>query len=202
MTADAPGIAGSVRWPDEDGPWSITAHWAKIDGRLVIVGLDLRSFHDEDLGAGTTARLPISDQLAEVTQRVLRGIPISSIRDRIRQQLVHKSEATMFAAARDEDLAEHGEWAADRLTELTAKGEPRQRRQPAGEDLLRQVAKLYEQALAQGDKMPAKFVEESLRAAGEPRLSTKGGRVLVRQWIRRARERGYLAAPTPRGEGL
>jgi len=56
------------------------------------------------------------------------------------------------------------------------------------------VAALYMQAVRSGDKAPAKYVEDQLRAKGEQRLSVKpsSARVLVRQWIRRARERGYL----------
>jgi hypothetical protein len=83
-------------------------------------------------------------------------------------------------------------WLTERRSMLTAKGEPRKRRPPADDDHLRRVADLYTAAYGSGSKSPAKDVEEELRRLGEPRLSTKGSRVQVRQWIRRARERGYI----------
>lgn len=199
-------MAAAVRWPDEQGPWLITAHWAKVDDRPMIVGLDVRSFTDRD-------QAPVSDHLLEVTQRVLRGLPISRIRDLTRAQLIETAmlpslgirsipidgdESDMDLNWMDpEDVAAMDERAAAAHT-LTAKGEPRKRRPAAGEDLLRRVAVLYAEAVGQGDTMPAKYVEEKLSEAGEPRLGTKGGRVLVRQWIRRARERGYLTVQSPR----
>jgi hypothetical protein len=192
ITPDEPEIAASVRWPDDDGAWLITAHWAKVDDRPAIVGLDVRSYVDTDqLQDGSMMRYPVADDLAEVTQAVLRSIPISQIRDRTREQLIRASESVLFTTA-PEVAAEHGDWAAERLATLTAKGEPRKRRPTANEDLLRHVAALYSRAVGQGDKAPAKYVAEQLSVEGEPRLSTTGGRVLVRQWIRRARERGYL----------
>jgi hypothetical protein len=200
ISRSEPEIAASVRWPDEAGPWLVTAHWAKVDGRAVIVGLDVRSYVDHPTGAdGSVMREPVSDQLAEVTQRVVRGLLISKIRDLTRADLIGRSESVLFSSD-PEIVADHGDWAADRLDMLTAKGEPRKRRRPATEDLLRHVAALYTEAVGQGDTMPAKYVENRLRAAGEllPPLSS---RVLVRQWIRRARQRKYLTIRPPRSEG-
>jgi hypothetical protein len=180
----------------------------------VIVGLDIRSFIDAaiDLGDGIVMRLPVGDHPDEVTQRILRGIPISTIRDRARQEMIDAASLASLAVKSvplepeapepdPEEVAAVDEWAAERISMLTAKGEPRKRRPPATEDLLRHVAALYTEAVGQGDTMPAKYVEDHLRAAGEERLSTAGARVQVRQWIRRARERRYLTIP-PRREGL
>jgi len=196
-------LPASVRWPDaERGPWVVTAHWAKVNERAVIVGLDIRSFDHLDA--------PIGDDLAEVTQRVLRGIPISQIRETTRDQVIaahmmpslaiHSAPLVDGAKApadsmHPEDVAAIDQQATEAYRALTAKGQPRKRRPPATEALLRTVAELYTHAVTSGDKMPAKYVEAQLRAAGEPRLSTKGGRVQVRQWVRRARERGYLTIP-------
>jgi hypothetical protein len=189
-----------VRWPD-DGPWWITAHWAQVDGRPAIVGLDIRSYFETSIDDGDVVRTPVGDKLAEVTQRVLRGISISAVRDATRQQLLDSVSFTATLPAEDvAELADRGYWAAERLTALTAKGEPRKRRPAANDELLRHVAALYAYAVGSGDKAPAKYVEDQLRADGEPRLSTAGGRVLVRQWIRRARERGYLDHPAKGGD--
>jgi hypothetical protein len=193
-------MEASVRWPDETGPWLIATHWAQVEGRAMIVGLDVRSFYDKELKDGSLVRVPVGGQWAEVTQRVLRGIHISQIRDLTRAHLRRDAESALFSPA-PQFVADHAQWAYERLARLTAKGEPRKRRPPAGDDLLRRVAALYEHAVENGDTKPAKYVEDQLRDAGEQRLSTKGGRVLVRQWIRRARERGYLTIPSPRSKG-
>jgi hypothetical protein len=198
VTGDWPEVA--IRWPGPDGPWLITTHWATMDGRLAIVGLDVRSYHEGQ---------PVGDRLAEVTQPVLRGISITKIREHAREILIRSHPSPLLFRPippdgvgpdilKDPDAAEAiAGWLDERLSLLTAKGEPRKRRPPAGEELLRHVAALYAYADGSGDKAPAKYVADQLREAGEPRLSTQGGRVLVRQWIRRARERGYLP---PNGE--
>jgi hypothetical protein len=140
----------------------------------------------------------------------LRGIPISQIREETRAELadVIGRLATRltdlgYGDLNPDDPAAAGldQWLDKQLTTLTTKGEPRKRRPAATEALLRHVAALYEHAVSHGDKTPVKYVEEHLRAAGEPRLSAVGGRVQVRQWVRRARERGYLTVPPTRGEG-
>lgn len=197
-------------------------HWANVDGRAVIVGLDVRSFTDvfSDVYPGP---VPVGEELAEVSQRVIRGIPISRIRDLTREQLIDAAWESMLAirsaplkpdgSAPDEsdfpvnlmspdETVAHDQHATEQISMLTAKGEPRKRLPPATEELLRRVAGLYTRAVASGDKAPAKYVEEKLREAGEPRLSSKGSRVQVRQWIRRARERGYLTVQSPKGEGV
>jgi hypothetical protein len=202
-----PWLSASLRWPGDEGPWLLTAHWAKLDGGPAIVGLDIRSYTEAD-----SARYPVSDDLAEVTQRVLRGITISTIRDTTREALIRDSEHLALGVfsvplnaegepdgeppiARHPELMEHAGRAMERLQMLTVKGEPRKRRPAATEMLLRRVAALYAYAVGVGDKAPARYVEQQLRADGEHRLSHDGesARVLVRQWIRRARERGYLA---------
>lgn len=138
--------------------WNVTAHWANIDGRAVIVGIDIR---------GT--------QPTEVTQRVLRAIAISQIRDS-----THPTPKP-----RDRQLA------VPAITILTKAGHPRRRMTPASEGLLQEVAALYALAVRSGSKTPARFVEERLKTAGMP-LSTTGSRAQVRKWIHRARERGLL----------
>ncbi len=47
MSSTAYQGSDTVRWPDDSGPWAATVHWARLDGALVCVGLDLRSFTGE-----------------------------------------------------------------------------------------------------------------------------------------------------------
>jgi len=147
----------TVEYPIGRNRWNVTAHWTQIDGRAVIVGIDIR---------GTES--------AEITQRVLRAIAISRVRD------------LTCPKPRGLPLAIHAATSA-----LTAAGHPRKRLPPVSDGLLRQVADLYAIAVRSGSKMPAKFVEEQLRAAGAA-VSATGGRAQVRKWIQRARERELL----------
>jgi len=195
-------MAVSVRWPDDQGQWLVTAHWAKVAGRAIVVGLDVRSFRDIDLGGGTSLREPISDDLAEVTQEVIRSVGISKIREWTRRRLIENALWVSSIQVEDDDpsreqLSEARDWAAGRFVALTAKGEPRKRHPSPSDDLLRKVAELYQRAEAQGDKAPNKYIERVLREAGEPLLSIASASDLVRKWTHRARQRGYLP---PKGE--
>jgi hypothetical protein len=203
----------SVRWPDEDGPWQITAYWGMVDGRPAMVGLDVRSFTGSIDFEDEEILFPVSDDLAEITQRVMRGISISHIREHTRTEIAMGLMDHYSAPNKEDgsppdfdDFPVNHMDPADRASReeqfmaLTAKGKPRQRRPAAGDAVLREVARLYELAVSTGDKMPAKFVEQRLREAGTD-LPAKGSRVLVRQWIRRSRERGYLTVRPPTNQG-
>jgi hypothetical protein len=192
LTPTPAGREVTVPWTHPTGQWMVTTHWALIRGRAVIVGLDIRSFREMGVSDDPAEdRVPVGDDLTEVTQRVLRELPISKIRDAARADMLRDAEVLSRVLPDDTVYVERSEV-------LTAKGEPRKRRPKASEALLRHVAALYAEAAARGDKHPSKYVERELRKAGEPRLSTNGGRVLVRQWIRRARERGFLTIPPAR----
>ena len=76
-------------------------------------------------------------------------------------------------------------------SQLTKGGSPRKRRPAASGDLLAQVAAYYNEAVALGSKTPVKYAEDRLRAAGAP-VSSRGGRVQVRKWVQRARQKGLI----------
>jgi hypothetical protein len=173
-----------------------TVHWGWIDGRPAIIGLDIRSFSD-----ATRDRLPNgwpkNDRYAEVTQRVLRGISISAIREQVRDDLIKHGHAIGQIMASQPD----GEIDAERIAQayseaaatLTKQGRPRKRAPSAGRDVLTRVAALYREAQSdlRESKTPARHVEQRLRAEGYP-VSERGGRDQVRKWIQRAREQGLL----------
>jgi hypothetical protein len=178
-----------VIWRDPTGgDWEITPHWAEVDGRAAIVGLDVRSFRE--FGSDGDRR-PVGDKLAEVTQRVLRGLPFASAREETRTRLLHESAALADYFTVDHDDGLGSVIQAERTKTLTTRGEPRKRVPAASVDLLSEVARIYLAATASGDKTPAKFVEDRLREAGVP-ISERGGRAQVRKWIQRARERGLI----------
>jgi len=186
----------------EDGsPWHVTPHWAMVDGQTILVGLDIRSFvepwiqdpgHPDDGYQGPRQAVDPDHGLAEVTQRVLRGVSIAAVR---RESAAHLAQA-MGALAASLDaaypsttpLSRH---AAEIASQLTQSGTPRKRRPAASDDLLSQVGTYYNEAVAVGSKTPVKYAEERLRAAGAP-VSAHGGRVQVRKWVQRARQKGLI----------
>ncbi|MGI5185530.1 hypothetical protein ACQEVZ_55735 [Dactylosporangium sp. CA-152071] len=177
----------------DDSRWQVTPHWAFVDGRAVLAGIDVRCFVEEYGRDGEPLpRRPVADGVVELTQQVLRSISLSAVR----------RESQAHLAARFADLADHAEsWppthrgladeARTRAAALTATGQPRKRRAPAQDGLLARVAQLYTEALAAGSTAPARYVEENLRQEGVE-ISTRGGRDQVRKWIQRARQRGLL----------
>ncbi len=186
---------------EEGSPWHVTPHWAMVDGRATLVGLDIRSFvepwiqdpgHPDGGYEGPRQAVDPDRGLAEVTQKVLRGVSIAAVR---RDSAAHLAKAmSALAASLDAaypsttPLSRH---AAEIASQLTQSGTPRKRRPPASDDLLSRVAAYYSEAVAVGSKTPVKYAEERLRAAGYP-VSARGGRVQVRKWVQRARQKGLI----------
>ncbi|GGK41778.1 hypothetical protein GCM10010124_38230 [Pilimelia terevasa] len=176
---------------DDDSPWHVIPHWAMVDGKALLVGLDIRSFVEDmpdDARDAWPSRRPVAGHLQELTQKVLRGIPLSAVRDESRKHLADKLGA-LAGGLPDSPLQRR---AGQHATAMTASGKPRRRRPSASDDLLVRVAQLYAKAEAVGQgRAPARFVEQELRREGFD-VSTRGGRDQVRKWIQRARERKLL----------
>lgn len=187
---------------EEGSPWHITPHWAEVDGKVMMVGLDIRSFTvpwvldpDDPFGEEHEGlREPAVPSLgfAEVTQAVLRGVPISAVRSEsagyLAKALGTVSAQVNAAFGRATALGVH---AGDVASQLTRGGSPRKRRPPADGGLLAQVALYYNEAVSLGSKTPVKYAEDRLRAAGVS-VSARGGRVQVRKWVQRARQKGLI----------
>ncbi len=180
---------------DDESPWLVIPHWAFVDGRAMLVGIDIRCFVEEYTRDGEPLPLrPVTDQLVELTQQVLRGVSLSAVRRESQAYLAGKFAS--FADLADTGPDSHrgaADYARAVAVALTAKGQPRKRRTPVHDDLLVRVAQLYTTALAAGSATPARYVEEHLRREGVE-VSTRGGGDQVRKWIQRARQRGLLPA--------
>lgn len=186
---------------EEGSPWYVTPHWAVVEGRATLVGLDIRSFtepwiwdpsHPDDGYEGPREPVNPSLGLAEVTQKVLRGVSLAAVRN---ESAAHLSSAlgTLSASLdatymRPTALAVH---AAEVASQLTQSGRLRARRPPASDELLSRVAAYYNEAVAAGSKTPVKYAEDRLRAVGAP-VSPCGGRVQVRKWVQRARQKRLI----------
>jgi hypothetical protein len=149
--------------------------------------LDIRSFTTDQEGEPSSLSYA-GDSLREVTQRVVRGLPLAQIREEHRQRAISAAEYGV------KQLADEHPYMPQLLGALTAKGEPRKRAPSATDAELQHVANLYLAAVAAGHKTPAKTVEAALRAAGAPWLShdATSARNQVRKWIERARDRGLI----------
>jgi AraC-like DNA-binding protein len=179
---------------DDNSQWHVVPHWALVDGRAMLVGLDIRCFIQEyDREGNPLPRSPVADRLADLTQHVLRGISLSAVRTQSQTHLARRF-TSVAGACPSTPLGDRLEALA---AALTAKGQPRKRRAPAQDDLLARVAQLYELALSSGSTTPVRYVEERLRQQGIE-ISTRGGRDQVRKWVQRARQRGLLAPPPER----
>jgi hypothetical protein len=198
--------------PQTGQSWEITGHWSTVDGRAMLVGLDIRSFRASNrptLGGGVvvTKYTPLQGGLVELLQPVLRAVPMREIRQRLHAGVVEHMEArgtpagAVGAGGYPEHLADFmAERYAANAKELTQTGERPRRRQPKVDiDIIKEVARLYREALAspRTAASPAKAVYEQLRAAGLPELNAAGGREQVRKWIEKARsdEYGNLLPP-------
>lgn len=186
---------------EEGSPWHVTPHWAVVDGRATLVGLDIRSFTEPWIrdpahpdGGYEGAREPTDPSLglAEVTQKVLRGVSIAGVRNgsaaHLASVLGTLSASLDAAYKRPTALSLH---APEVASQLTRSGRPRVRRPAASDDLLSLVAGYYNEAVAAGSKAPVKYAEDRLRAAGAP-VSARGGRVQVRKLVQRARQKGLI----------
>jgi hypothetical protein len=186
---------------EEGGPWHITPHWAFVEGRATLVGLDIRSFtepwiedpaHPDGGYEGPRQAVDLSLGLAEVTQKVLREVSITEVRNETAAHLANAlgdlSSSLDEAYQRRTALSLH---AAEVASSLTQSGKSRVRRPAAGDALLSRVAAYYNEAVRIGSKTPVKYAEDRLRASGAP-VSERGGRVQVRKWVQRARQKGLI----------
>lgn len=185
-----------VHVTDDDSPWHVIPHWALVDGRAMLVGLDIRCFIEEyDQDGEALPRRPVQESLVDLTQQVLRSVSLSAVRAESQTHLADKFTRLANACSPDSAL---GDYTSNIAAALTATGRPRKRRAPAQEDLLTRVAQLYTAALSSGNSAaPVRYVEERLREDGIG-ISTRGGRDQVRKWVQRARQRGLLPPPPSR----
>jgi len=190
------GAGVVLGWPDPNGPWYVRLDLAKVDGRAQVVGLHIQSYvegvdeHDQPL------RVPGPHGLAEVTHAVVRDIRMGQIAESGRRLLSMAETAKALIGTSDPAVRER---ITQQLLELTNRGTPRKRRPPADDNVLAQIADLYQEAIAAGGvlgRKPAKYVEDKLRQAG---LEIDGP--AVRKLVARARSRGLLAPTTPRRPG-
>lgn len=157
----------TIPWPDEGGPFVLSAHLARVDGKVILAGLTISSFVDED---GT--RVPGPQGVREIDYNAIRSLKVTQIADAARLMRAVSavtSDPAAQAAAR-EVLGKHNE--------------------PPPSAALQRVAELYAEALSRGGwdaRRPAVYVHTRLTEAG---VDVTPG--TVRGQIHRARQRGLI----------
>jgi len=183
LTPAPDGTPVVLRWPDEDGPFLLTCHLARVEGRTMLVGLDIRSFEpDDSTGHG----------LAEVNHPVLRSLRAGEIAEAARARLA-AIVAQQAGSDRWDDAIR--EAAARTFQVLTAPDRSRPTGYRPASEQLQRVAQLYLEAIATGGdsaRRPSIYVHHALAEAGlDISLNT------VRGQIQRARSKGLI--PPARG---
>jgi hypothetical protein len=183
LTPTPAGTTVELPWPDADGPFLLTCHLAQIDGRTLLVGLDVRSFRQ----SGPGAAVPGPRGLVEVNHPALRSLRAGEIAEAARAKLA--ADLSTQSKSRRASAADRQK-AARAYQALTspAPANPTGQRPPSSQ--LEKVADLYNQAIATGGdhaRRPAIHIYQALTANGAA-ISISA----VRGQIHRARIKGLL----------
>lgn len=176
----------AVDWSDPDGnTWRVRAWWAEVDGRGVLIGMDVHGFSSR----GNSGWSALGEHNPpELRSKVLRSLPVARLADECRIVEGAFARATGLPAPK------------------SVQRRPKRRRKREAvlaDDQLKRVAEVYQRAMALGGeprRKPARYVETTLAAEGfdgleaSPRYPVAQS-ARVRKWIARARRHEYLAAP-------
>jgi hypothetical protein len=158
----------TIPWPDEDGPFVLGAHLARVDGKVMLVGLSITSFT-----ATADERTPGPHGLREIDYAAVRSLKVSEI----------ATAAKLLRALQQANP--HQQASRDAVRGLLNRSE-----EPAPSAALERVAQLYAEALSRGGwdaRRPAVYVHRRLVESGTD--VTPG---TVRGQIHRARSRGLI----------
>jgi hypothetical protein len=184
LTPAPDGTPVVLPWPDENGPFLLTCHLARVQGRTMLVGLDIRSFEPAE---PTAPPRPGPHGLSEVNHPALRSLRVGEIAEAARARLAAIVATQTGSRDWDVDVRE----AAARTFELLASPDgPRPRGYRPASEQLERVAQLFLEARAAGGdsaRRPSIYVHHALTEAGyDVSLNT------VRGQIQRARVKGLI----------
>ena len=188
LTPAPDGTPVQLPWPQENGPLLLTCHLARVNGRTMLVGLDVRSFTEPEQSDSDPTAGPHG--LVEVNHPALRSLRAGEIAEAARARLA----AILATQSNAPSWTEQARAAAARQYErLTSPDRPQPTGfRPASEQLQR-VAELYLQAIAAGGdsaRRPSIYVHHALTEDGmDVTLNT------VRGQIHRARVKGLIPKP-------
>lgn len=187
LTPAPDGTPVKIAWPEADGPLMLTCHLARVDGRTMLVGLDVRSFSVTDDGTP----VPGEAGLVEINHPALRSLRAGEIAEAARAKLA----ALLATQSRSRSLDKAARQDAARTFEsLTAPNRPRPGGGRPTSGQLELVADLFNRAVAAGGdsaRRPSIYVHQALVEDGQDvTLNT------VRGQIHRARVKGLIPPAT------
>ena len=186
-----------IRWPDRrKGPWSLSFHWAEIDGRQECVGIEIWSGYEWHREYTDEAKRELIDELrripgavpATLTAGGLR-IPFTSLIETARRELLemHRQAATMLEDGGRDDLADRMQTIAARFDKqgtasrrTASRGRGRPRQYPPEHFV--EVAEVYKAAWNDGDRHPTRAVAKKFGVSDST----------AAKWVARARADGAL----------
>jgi hypothetical protein len=183
LTPAPDGTTVELPWPDADGPFLLTCHLAAVDGRPMLVGLDVRSFRR----VGHAGAEPGPQGLVEVNHPALRSLRAGEIAEAARAKLA--AELAAQSRSRKGSAAER-ELASRRFQQLTSPSAPNPSGARPPSEQLEKVAELYLASVAAGGdhaRRPAIYVHRALAAQGS-NINLNA----VRGQIHRARAKGLI----------
>lgn len=178
---------------DIDGEaFNVRVHWAQLDGRMVVVGLDVRAFFSSPEDPAMQAILQGDSGLhflgGEVTTSAFRAVRFAEVAEQSRRELVRSLGAAPVAPGEEAERAA--------LTETVAGNRRRPGPKPVvSEDAL---AHVVAPAYASGGRRPVEAVREALAAANLPGLGRHVTREQASKAVERARRQGLIPAATRR----
>jgi len=159
----------------------VTVHWGTVEGQVVCVGLDLRSFRSKNSEAcDLFDAKPITGGWTEITSPVVRGF--------------RTAEIIEFARVATRDLAA---WAAPDRPEIARSyaAEARNRRGPTPQLDDDAIERIVAPAYRGGGRKPVQAVRQALEASGLLRSPVTIDQ--ARKAVMRARKQGALP-PAPK----
>ncbi len=177
-------------WPDlERGPFLVALYWQEVEGRMEVVGVELRSVQRPEWWGGEphSSPLPPHNEPERLTRTVLRDLPLGAIADR------HRSMSQPIRVYRVRGGVRQA-WNEDlyrKAKELWAT-QKRIGRKGHGPDFYRDVARVYVKAHNEG-RPPTQAVAEW--AGGDRQPQVKGGwsnYATAAKYVSRARNLGLL----------
>lgn len=172
-------------WPDETtGPLRLRVWFGRVDGRRVIVGLELWG---ADVEPRPSRFVPENPPVAPILAADVR-LPLGRLLD---ARVEYEQAMVRASRALYSDVPGHEE-TVRRFEERLGLGTQRVGRPRLSDEFLEQVTTVYNAAVADGERKPAMRVLHELG----PLTGTTVPET-ARGWIRQARKRGFpVAAPT------
>lgn len=171
--------------------YQVRVHWARRNGRMAVVGFDMRAFFSEPEAPALKAILRGDGGLhftgGEVTTSTLRAVRLAELTERSRRILLESLHATPVAVGEEAERA------------AIAEGVEGTRQRPGPKPVVSEevLERVVAPAYRNGGRRPVEAVREALVDANLPGLNRHVTREQASKAVERARRLGIIP-PAPR----